>query len=241
MNFAASRASASWRATLAIAGAATLCGVHACGLGAGGPDAPRRVATRIVHDDAPRDHDASPRADVLAVPEGGRADEQDASAADGGASRERGAERSEPSPTYRVTRSVAPSTKSTRPSFARCVLHSGSARRSGRRVKLVDGGVRNLPPTDLACAFDAECIRHDTSARAAGGDDGFASLQCDGRECVCSLERLRDQGPSPDGRTERYEESFELAEGCGDADLARRLLEEICMRGMPRATNSKLP
>lgn len=132
---------------------------------------------------------------------------------------------------YRVTRADPAPSGAKRPSFTQCVLHSGSASGTRHRVKLADGGARELPPSRAECASDAECVRHDAFARAAGGQDGFARLSCAGRRCECRLDRIVGSVTE----VETYRETFELETACADAALARRLLEELCLREMPRA------
>ena len=104
--------------------------------------------------------------------------------------------------------------------FEHCVLHAGGGSRSTKKTKLGDGGFSES--THASCYYGAECVQHPGNAQAG---DGFAGLKCEDSHCTCTLRSATTE--------EKEEESFDLDEICGSADLAKKLLIERCMKGMP--------
>lgn len=97
-----------------------------------------------------------------------------------------------------------------RPTFTRCVLHSGGSER-----KVAQGVATST------CWFGAECIAHHGDA---GPGDGFVDLTCTGADCVCALTPVFSKRP--------YTFRVHLPAPCGDTDAARAALLRYCLEGI---------
>jgi hypothetical protein len=74
-----------------------------------------------------------------------------------------------------------------------------------------------------SCWYNAECVREPGNAKPG---DGFVGVSCNEHRCTCTRETA-----TPDHT--HQEETFSIAELCTKAELAKELLVERCMAGMP--------
>jgi len=109
--------------------------------------------------------------------------------------------------------------------FEVCVMNAGGAKASATKSKVNDAAVVETKHTE--CHYGAECVRQPGNAQPG---DGFVGLSCTDKHCTCT--RREAIGPR------KEDESFDLEELCGSAELAKRLLIERCMAGMPPPLNA---
>ena len=92
-----------------------------------------------------------------------------------------------------------------------CVLHAGSAQ----------GHSDSSGKKSGSCDYGAECVA--TPGKSAAGD-GDVGLKCEDASCSCSWYSIVDD--------RMFDEPFTLAEPCMDADVAKQVFMEHCMKGL---------
>lgn len=102
-----------------------------------------------------------------------------------------------------------------------CALHAGDSQAERQETRSPTGQVESVVTTG-SCAFNAECVRQQGTESPGDGD---VEVECRDRACSCSLRSW-----SPAERTLSF--SFQIDEVCSTADLAERLLRDVCMAGL---------
>lgn len=109
-----------------------------------------------------------------------------------------------------------------------CVLHAGDSQ-AERQERTTASGRTELVVSTGSCSFNAECIREQGKDFSGDGD---VELDCRDRSCSCSYRRW-----APAERALSF--SFHVTDICSTADMAERLIRDVCMAGLKSVETSE--